>query len=926
MSDSSIKPHSKHHINTDNMLSHKLLNMSINRFDNSSLIPHLSSLLHMKKSLLAILLCFSFASIAQTEAQLTNEINKRGINTMSEVNAALASQGMTEAEARKMAKVYGINYDDYIAKHILGGKAKPNAAPAVAAEENGITETVTTISYTGDAAVAATPTVKAPKVDAKYFGYEIFQNNPFANKDYLVGNIDENYILGPGDEIRLYVWGSHAYQAQVRIDLNGNVILPDNGVFFASGYTFKTLKKKLRNYLGKSYSGLTTSPQTSFIDVSLTQLRPVSITVLGESNTPGPHLVNGFATVLNALYASGGIKTSGSLREIKVYRNNKHIKTIDLYDYITKGSLSKDVRLMNNDVIFIPIRNNSITLNGAVKKSARFELKDGEGLNEIIALAGGLNADASLKNVSLSRITPFEERSADEVYHRFISSIDLADLKAAKKNYALNDGDVITVKTILGKILNQASITGPVKRPGTYAISEFPDIHALIVSAADSLLPRVYMERIHLYRANEDGTRNFYTFNLANVLAGTENFDLQNEDRLELFGLSHTEGDDRTVSISGFGSKGGTHTWNEDLTMYDVIFQTVSLEDKDFQAQVLNSRVDLNRYNTQTGMYYKQSYNLLDVLSKEQNEKLLPRDKIVLYSKALNTIINKKVSIKGYVKNPGTFTLTENMTPEDLILLAGGYQEYAIQETAIVSRPKFDVDKGELSEDFDININTAYILGINKNISENAFYLEHHDVVNIRQIPGVEGMKSITVSGEVRYPGVVSLTNKKQNLKQVLNKAGGMTPFASLKSSYILRGGDRFIIDMKKTIRDQVSFLENGDHIVIGANTGAVSVQGAVANAGLFVWEQGKRVKGYIRNSGHYDGQMKNVVVQYPNGISKKKRWYTNPRVIPNSNIFVYQKPEKEKKERNGEALDKFIQVLTIITGTITTLVLARSL
>jgi hypothetical protein len=132
---------------------------------------------------------------------------------------------------------------------------------------------------------------------------------------------------------------------------------------------------------------------------------------------------------------------------------------------------------------------------------------------------------------------------------------------------------------------------------------------------------------------------------------------------------------------------------------------------------------------------------------------------------------------------------------------------------------------------------------------------------------------------------------------------------------------------MKKTLRDQVSFLQNGDHIVIGTNTGAVSVQGAVANEGLFVWEKGKRVKGYIRNSGHYDGQIENVVVQHPNGITKKKRWYTNPRVMPNSKVFVYAKPEKEKKERgNGDAMDKFIQVLTVITGALTTIVLTKAL
>ena len=140
----------------------------------------------------------------------------------------------------------------------------------------------------------------------------------------------------------------------------------------------------------QSYSGLGTTPQTAFIDVSLTQLRPVSITVLGEAKTPGPHLVNGFATVLNALYAAGGIKTSGSLREIKVYRSNKLLKTIDVYNYITAGRLDNDVRLMNNDVIFIPSRQNTIKLTGAIQKNAIYELKDGEGLKQLLDFAGGL--------------------------------------------------------------------------------------------------------------------------------------------------------------------------------------------------------------------------------------------------------------------------------------------------------------------------------------------------------------------------------------------------------------------------------------------------------------------------------------------------------------------------------------------------------
>ena len=861
---------------------------------------------------------------AQSETQLSSELKKRGINTMSEVNEALKAQGMTEMEARKMASVYGINYDDYIAKYILGDDSMSGSTLSESVD-NSVTETITTISYDVDPVFEKIPSVSAPKINPNFFGYEIFQNNPFANKDYLIGNIDENYILGPGDEIRIYVWGSHAYQAQVKIDLNGNVILPDNGVFFASGYTFETLKKKLKRYLGKSYSGLITSPQTSFIDVSLTQLRPVSITVLGESNTPGPHLVNGFATVLNALYASGGVKTSGSLREIKIYRKNKLIKTVDLYDYITTGALTEDIRLMNNDVIFIPIRNNSISLTGSVKKTGIFELKDDEGLNELVGFAGGFKSDASLKNIKLNRIKPFEERLENDVYHRFISSINLDDLKALNKNFKLYDGDEITINSVLGKVLNQVSISGPVKRPGNYALSEFQDLNSLIILAADSLLPRVYMDRIHLYRSNEDGTRNFFSFNLKNVLDGIENFDLQNEDRVVLFDLNHTEGDDRTITISGYGANTGKYNWNKDMTIYDLIFNTVSINDKDFQARVLDSRIDLNRYNSETGMYYKKSYNLLDILSKEKNETLLPRDQILLYAKGINEVIDKEVTIKGYVKNPGKHILTENMVVEDLILLSGGFKEYANQETVIVSRPKYDLDLGIISESIYVDLDIDYLLGKKKNIDSSAFYLQHRDLVNVRLISGYEPMKSISIFGEVRFPGVISLTNKKQTLKDVLKSVGGVSPFASLEASYILRENEIFILNMKKALKNDVAFLENGDEIFIGSKTGTVDISGAVLNEGLFVWEKRKRTKNYIRKSGSYSGKIDHVIVKHPNGITKKKRWFNNPKVAPNSEIIVFAKPEKEKKN-NSERLDKFIQVLTILTGSLTTIVLTRAL
>ena len=881
----------------------------------------------MQKLYFKILFCVSLLTSicnAQTQEQISNEIDRRGINTLAEVRSALASKGMTESDARKMAKVYGIDYDEYIKRHVL--KQEENSDINFEENNSKVIETVTSIEYNGDLAKDSDLITPINKINDRFFVNEIFENNPFANKEYLIGNIDENYILGPGDEIRIYVWGSHAYQAEVKIDLNGNIALPENGIFFASGYTFKTLKKKLKKFLGKSYSGLTSSPQTSFIDVSLTQLRPVSITVLGETNTPGPHLVNGFATVLNALYASGGIKTSGSHREINVYRNNELIKTIDLYDYITKGALNNDIRLMNNDIIFIPSRKNKITLNGSVRNSAVFELLESEDLASLIDLAGGFEPDDSIKNININRVKPFNQRQDNDPYNRFMTSVDYRKVIKNNEFYRLFDGDIISVNPILGKIMNQVTISGPVKRPGTYPLSIYPDIYSLIVNASDSLMPRVYMNEIHIYRTNEDGSRIFYSLNLDNVLNKRENLLLQNEDRVELFSLNHTEGDDRTVYISGFGVEDGELDWRENLTVFDLIFKRVSIEEKEFNANVLDSRVDLQRFNTETGQYFKKTFNLADILNNKKNETLIPRDKITLYSKEVNKVINEEVSVFGYVKKPGKYKLTENMTAEDLILLAGGFEEYALQQEAIISRPKFDVVKGQISEDIKINIDVDAMLGVSDEKIKNNLVLQHRDVLFVKQIAGVSSMKSIKVSGEVVHPGVVSMTNKRQSIKELIEKAGGLTPFASLKSSYIMREGNLFIIDLDKSLRKNSSFLNDGDHIIVGENTGVVSLFGAVENEGLFVWEKNKRTKNYIRKAGKYSEKIDRVIVQYPNGITKNMRWLSNPRIMPNSKIFVYAKDEKEKPERDGSGMDKFIQVLSVITGSLTTIVLTRAL
>ena len=861
---------------------------------------------------------------AQTEAELNEELLKMNITSQSDVDEELAKRGMTASEARNMARVYGIDYDDYIAKYIAPSKSAERDQQILQSKDTtGQSIIIAAERFVDQDEVIDSNSVENPKIDAAYFGYNIFKNNPFANKDYLVGNIDEGYILSPGDELRLYIWGSHSYQAQVKIDLNGNIALPNNGVFFASGYSFKTLKEKLINYLSRSYGGLTSQPTTAFIDVSLTQLRPVSVTVIGESNTPGPHLLNGFATVLNSLYASGGIKTTGSLREIKVYRNNKLLKTVDLYDYITRGSLDEDMRLMNNDVIFIPSRFSTVTLSGAVLKPAIFELKPSEGLNELISFSGGLLSTASLKDAAIERVIPFEHRREDDAYDKTITSINLSHEKAKGKNYSLYDGDKIHIKSVLEKVINRVTIVGSVKRPGVYPLTKYSDLRSLITTAADSLLPKTYMNKVDIFSVDEDGSTHFKTFNLKEILSEKVMVKLQNDDRVVIYNMSDLQHEE-IVKITGFVREPKVMIWSQNLSLYDVLFSSSNIEELEYKSKILTSRVDIRRFNTLTGRFAIQTYTLDEILSEIKPVMLLPKDEVIVYSRDVSAVVDKKLTINGLVKNPSEYTLLENMTVEDLILQAGGYLEFADQITAIVSRPTFNVLNGQLSESYQVTINHDYLKGLVKKENSELFYLQHNDVLSVRMLAGYQGRKTIRISGEVINPGFVMLENKFQTLTQVLETVGGLNPFASLESSYILRNGKPFIIDLKKNDNKNLSFLINGDEIVISSKNGTVSVMGAVMNEGLFVWEKGKSIKKYLKESGSTSGKVADIVVKGPNGITIKKKWFNSPKVLPNSTIFVYPKPVKEKIA--GKGLDSFLKVLTVLTGSLTAVILAQSL
>jgi len=878
----------------------------------------------MRKILITLFSVFSLLQVqGQTKQTAISEANRLNVNSKQEAADALASKGISESQARKMAELRGISYDAALAEYLKSkkGGVKNNTSEKI------VNDVVTDLKQ----AELPTETILKPKKNkvtkdsGKYFGYNIFKNNPFGQKEYLLGNIDEGYILAPGDELRITVFGDNNLEFVSKIDLNGNISFPNLGMFFAAGNSFETLKERLNIFLGKYYSGLLSKPSRTFLDVSLTQIRPVKVSILGNVNTPGPHLVNGMATVLNALYASGGVDTSGTLRDIKVYRNNKLIKTIDLYDYITQGNLDQDIRLSNNDILFVGPRLSSIYLGGEVKKASIYELKPNESLKDLFRFSGGLTSKASLNNVNISRIKPFEDREQSLVFDRFLTTINFASYKGdAKKKFQLTDGDQIMVAGILELITNQVSIEGNINAPGTYALDVFKDLKTLIMTGAKGLLPETYMEKLDIYTADDKGVLSFKTYKLSEVLNDEVTVNLQENDQIRIYAIPEVQGL-QTVTISGYVSEPKTVRWIQDLSLFDLIFQAVSYDELEFQAKVLSSRLDLKRFDVTSGLYNLTQFSLND-LELLKNKYVAPKDEIILYTKSVTKDLSPTVKMVGEVKAPGDFPLPNKMFVEDLILAAGGFLDIADKEYAFVNRLDRDLEKGTYSKLQKIELDIDYMLGLKKSPS-NPFSLENDDVVTVVAPIRAKFQPSISVQGEVQFPRSIIIENDQTPIAKVVALAGGFSSNYNLQSSYVERGGTKLYLNLTKdALLDDNINLKDGDVLVIGSKLTSIRTTGAVLVPTVFNWEKGKRAKYYIKNSGGKSKRIESVTVQQANGASKKVGFFRNPKIYPGSIISVIQKPEKVKGANDGKFLDDFVRIFGLIATTLTTILLTSKL
>ncbi len=678
-----------------------------------------------------------------------------------------------------------------------------------------------------------------PPPVSPYFGYQFFQGVPEGFDISTVGPVDEEYLIGFGDELRLTVWGAAEFQYDLQVDREGRIYLPNVGQFTVAGKRLRRLRIDLKKWLGRTYSGLATLPPTIFMDLTLTRLRPIKVFVLGEVARPGGYTVPNSSTVFSALYRVGGPLPGGSLRQIQVIRDGKPKANVDFYNYLLKGFDSNQVRLTENDHIFIPLRGKTVKIAGEVKRPAIYEVTDGETLAELLEYAGGLTPQAYTKRLQIERIIPFPDRN-DPSIARELRDINLEPIITGQRTEQLRDGDSVYVFSILDVVKNEVTVSGAVVQPGTYELGAEIRTLSDLIMAADSLAGDAYLGKGDLVRTLDDSTEVLISIDIEKV-------------------IQH---------------------------------------------------------------------------DPEHDHLLQARDQLIIYSlKELR--IEQFVTVKGAVKQPGDYPLQYNMTVEDLIFKAGGFEENVFFQSAQLSRLSPEDNPGDKSvEIIELSLvgtkSGEGVFAYGEKDDARRLPLRHRDVLYVRSDPKFIPQQHVEITGEVLFPGAYVLQKENETLSDLIQRAGGILATGFAQGGRLIREGQRVVVSfeaiMKGDTRSDVILLDN-DQIVIPRKPNTVAVRGNVGIEGLIKYRRGKKVAYYLDQAGGAQENTLDILLTQANGATFKlgRRFLIfrqNPVVDEGATILITSKEELLPEERTdikqiiGESLALATSVLTILVLT----------
>lgn len=639
------------------------------------------------------------------------------------------------------------------------------------------------------------------KTKRKVFGRNIFNNKNLSFEPNMNIATPQNYRLGPGDAVFIDIYGASQKTIECTVSPDGYVTIDGYGPVEVSGLTVSQANAKLRSTLGSRYS-------SSQIKLTVGETRSIMVNVMGEVKAPGTYTLSAFATVFHALYMAGGTNDLGTLRNIKVYRNNRLVTVVDIYDYMLNGKLTGNVRLADNDVIVVGPYDCLVNLTGKVKRPMWYEMKKNESVGSLLKYAGGFTGDAYTKSVRVVRKTGKEY----SVYN-----VDEFDMSS----FQVSDEDSVSVDSILDRYSNMVEIKGAVFRPGMYQVGgEINSVRSLL-EHADGLREEAFTARAVMHRMKKDRTLEVVPVDVEGIIDGkVADVPLQPNDVL-FIPTKQEMMEEQTITIHGEVNYPGIYKYASNETLEDFVLQAGGLKNSastvkvDVARRVMNPKALTN----DSISAYTYSFALKDgfVIDGTPGFHLMPFDEVYVrkspgFSKQQNVVVD------GEVMFSGTYTLQrKNTRLSDVIKAAGGvndrgyaagatlvrkineserkrleaarkmaleqYEQVAAEEAAKTGK-SVDITNSERIKKFQIEDTYSVGIELDKAIanpgSDADIVLREGDRIVVPQYTG-----TVKINGEVMYPNTVGFVKGKK-ASYYIDQAGGFNNKAKRGQTYII--------------------------------------------------------------------------------------------------------------------------------------------
>ena len=721
----------------------------------------------------------------------------------------------------------------------------------------------------------------------KQFGYDFFRNSSTTATPLDNVPVGPDYVIGPGDSLRIDIWGSVQARHELTVDRNGEISIPKVGTVKVWGVSFSQAQEIIGKAISRYFKGFEHN-------VSLGRLRTIQVYVVGEVESPGTYSIASTGTVINALAMAGGPSKGGSLRNILITRGGKPVQEIDLYDMFLAGDRSRDIRLENGDTVFVPVIGPVAAISGEVKRTGIYELRGKTTLRQFLAMVGGVTAAGDLSRIQVERF----EGNASRVVTDF--EMRPGETDTVTDGIEMKDRDLVKVFPVMQALRQVVSLQGNVSRPGEYQYRKGMRITDLLPSYS-ALLPDSHLISAQLTRlVPPDFHREVVAVDLSRALTGDplENIMLTEQDTLKVFSRSEME-EKRRVAVNGMVVNPGDFDFYPNMTVRDLVAAAGSLK-----RNAYLEKAELTRVTMKDGLAGSERFdiNLREAMAGDPlHNKTLQQDDVLIVRGIQEWLesTDRFVTLQGEVRYPGTYSIAKGEKLSSLLRRAGGFTEKAYYKGAKFTRKSVQRDQ-------------------QKRMEETIVRFEQDILKKQSELTAVATSKEELEATKAALDGLQKSLEKLKTLK-----AEGRVVIAL-----------DFADNLAKTSYDLE--LQGGDSLQIPPRMNVVSVLGQVYNQTALIHQAGEGVDYYLGKAGGVtrDGDDKEMYIIRADGTvfsrqqstfgirwdDESRRWtmgsFMAAVLQPGDTLVVPQKIERTAWVRELKDITQILANVALTAGT----------